>query len=76
MQQDYLNGGPTGVPSDGVAIENVLFKNVSGTATEGAYDYYVLSGSGSCRNFVFEDVTIVGGGLESSCNFPEGGCPA
>lgn len=49
---------------------------MTGTATAKARDYYVLCGEGSCSNFVFEDVSITGGGKESSCNFPEGGCPA
>lgn len=76
VQQDYLNGGPTGDPSNGVSIENVRFRNVTGTAMESAFDYYVLCGSGSCKDFVFEDVKVVGGGKGASCNYPETGCPA
>ncbi|KAH7369619.1 glycoside hydrolase [Rhexocercosporidium sp. MPI-PUGE-AT-0058] len=77
IQQDYLNGGPTGIPSNGVMIENILFKNVTGTAAgKGSMNYYVLCGEGSCRNVVFDEVSIVGGGNGSFCNFPEGGCPA
>ncbi|RHZ64300.1 uncharacterized protein CDV56_108630 [Aspergillus thermomutatus] len=75
IQQDYLNGGPTGSPSNGVLIENVSFRNVSGTATSAARDYYVLCGDGSCRDFVFENVDIAGGGVGSSCNYPASGCP-
>lgn len=76
VQQDYLNGGPTGDPSNGVIIQNLLFKNVTGTTTgASAYNYYILCGEGSCSNFVFEDVNIVGGGKGGSCNFPAGGCP-
>ncbi|TVY18009.1 Polygalacturonase [Lachnellula arida] len=75
VQQDYLNGGPTGDPSNGVSIEDVLFRNVTGTAAESAYDYYVLCGSGSCEDFVFEAVQVTGGGKGASCNFPVGGCP-
>ncbi|KAH6721047.1 glycoside hydrolase [Leptodontidium sp. MPI-SDFR-AT-0119] len=77
VQQDYLNGGPTGIPSNGVIIENILFKNVTGTTSgEGSINYYVLCGEGSCSNIVFEDVKINGGANASSCNFPESGCPA
>ena len=77
VQQDYLNGGPTGIPSNGVIIENVLFKNVTGTAAgKGSINYYVLCGEGSCSNIVFEDVSITGGQNASSCNYPESGCPA
>ncbi|EKD14929.1 uncharacterized protein L3040_003857 [Drepanopeziza brunnea f. sp. 'multigermtubi'] len=75
VQQDYLNGGPTGTPSNGVIIENVLFKNITGTVTSDGISYYVLCGTG-CKNFVFEDVKITGGKPNSSsCNFPASGCP-
>jgi len=77
VQQDYLNGGPTGDPSNGVIITNVLFQNVVGTATsDDARDYYVLCGSGSCSDIVFSGVNITGGGVASSCNYPTTGCPA
>ncbi|RHZ57767.1 hypothetical protein CDV55_104717 [Aspergillus turcosus] len=75
VQQDYLNGGPTGNPSDGVLIENLRFVNVVGTAASSASDYYILCGDGSCGDFVFENVHIAGGGVASSCNYPAGGCP-
>ncbi|GHJ90323.1 hypothetical protein NliqN6_6725 [Naganishia liquefaciens] len=50
IQQDYLNGGPTGTPTNGVSISNI---NFSGTNTvsvsSGAKEVYVLCGSGSCK---------------------------
>ena len=76
VQQDYLNGGPTGIPSNGVIIQNVLFNNITGTATQDAEDYYILCGDGSCSNFQFNDVSITGGSVASSCNYPPSGCPA
>ncbi|KAL3420281.1 glycosyl hydrolase family 28 [Phlyctema vagabunda] len=76
VQQDYLNGGPTGEPTNGVKISGVSFTNVTGTATSDAINYYVLCGSGSCSDFTFTDVAISGGGDASSCNFPASGCPA
>lgn len=75
IQQDYLNGGPTGSPSNGVVIENVKFQNISGTATAEGTNYYVLCGEGSCKDVSFENVRITGGGEASSCNFPASGCP-
>lgn len=75
VQQDYLNGGPTGIPTNGVIIENILFGNVTGTANISAQDYYVLCGSGSCSNIDFVDCNVVGGENASSCNFPPSGCP-
>ncbi|MCJ1306258.1 hypothetical protein MMC08_009078, partial [Hypocenomyce scalaris] len=74
VQQDYLNGGPTGIPSNGV-ITGSLFQDVTGTATSDALDYYILCGDGSCSNFNFVDVDIVGRGNESTCNYPRSGCP-
>ncbi|RAL61995.1 hypothetical protein DID88_002484 [Monilinia fructigena] len=76
VQQDYLNGGPTGEPSDGFPIENILFENVFGTVLPGGKNYYVLCGRESCKNFTFSGVKITGGKSESSCNYPETGCPA
>ncbi|GFF79941.1 pectinesterase [Aspergillus lentulus] len=51
VQQDCLNGGPTGCPSNGALIENVSFRNVVGTAGANVSDYYVLCGEWSCRGF-------------------------
>ncbi|CZT50116.1 related to polygalacturonase precursor [Rhynchosporium secalis] len=76
IQQDYLNGGPTGHPSNGVLIENIFFKNITGTQGDPlSVNYYVLCGEGSCKNFKFENVKITGGNNVSTCNFPETGCP-
>ncbi|KAJ5679217.1 endopolygalacturonase D [Penicillium macrosclerotiorum] len=75
IQQDYLNGGPTGDPTNGVTISGVTFTNVQGTATDDALDYYILCGSDSCSDFTFTDVSITGGGETSSCNYPSSGCP-
>jgi polygalacturonase len=75
VQQDYLNGGATGSPSDGVVMEDVVFRNVAGTVAREGMDYYVLCGSRSCRNMRFEGVSVSGGGGKRSCNFPAGGCP-
>jgi polygalacturonase len=75
VQQDYLNGGPTGVPTNGVIIDGVTFSGITGTCTTNGTDYYILCGSGSCSNFEFTDVHITGGGIASSCNYPSTGCP-
>ncbi|KAE8448575.1 hypothetical protein EG329_009000 [Mollisiaceae sp. DMI_Dod_QoI] len=75
IQEDYLNGGPTGNPSNGVIITDITFSNVTGTAVSGAQDYYILCGNGSCSNFTFTDVSIVGGTVANSCNYPPSGCP-
>ncbi|KAJ4422619.1 hypothetical protein N0V82_002738 [Gnomoniopsis sp. IMI 355080] len=72
VQQDYLNGGPTGIPTNGVNITGLVFEDIKGTVESDAYDYYILCGDGSCSNFTFTNVDITGG--NSSCNFPTDTC--
>jgi polygalacturonase len=71
VQQDYLNGGPTGSPTNGVKISNVAFKSVTGSVASSAYSEYILCGSGSCSGFSFTGTSITGG--KKSCNY--GSCP-
>ncbi|KAJ7059727.1 neutral endopolygalacturonase SSPG6 [Mycena amicta] len=68
IQQDYLNGGPTGTPTNGVIINGITMSNITGTATSQAKNYFILCGSGSCSNFTFQNVAITGGTADS-CNF-------
>ncbi|KAL0930136.1 endo-polygalacturonase, partial [Colletotrichum truncatum] len=75
VQQDYLNGGPTGKPTNGVKMSNIKFIGVTGTVKSSAYNYYILCGDGSCSNFTFPGTHISGGG-KSSCNYPTKTCPA
>lgn len=76
VQQDYLNSGPNGTPSNGVLISDIHFIDITGTASgEDSYNIYILCGDGSCSDFTFENVNISGGGMGSSCNYPEEGCP-
>lgn len=72
IQQDYLNGGPTGEPTNGVIIKNITMENIHGTVTSKAKQYYILCGEGSCSDFTFNNISLKGGN-NSSCNFhPEG----
>jgi polygalacturonase len=75
VQQDYLNGGPTGDPTNGVTITGVSFIDITGTVTDDGMDYYILCGDGSCSDFTFTGVSVTGGGESSSCNYPDSGCP-
>ncbi|KAF2757030.1 glycoside hydrolase [Pseudovirgaria hyperparasitica] len=72
IQQDYLNGGPTGVPTNGVTIKGVTMSNITGTATSDAKNYYILCGSGSCSDFTFNGISITGG-TGDSCNYSPAG---
>lgn len=42
IEGDYLNGGPTGTPSDGVPISGLTLKNISGTVKKSGTNVYVL----------------------------------
>ncbi|TKA30620.1 hypothetical protein B0A50_02340, partial [Salinomyces thailandicus] len=42
IQQDYLNGGPTGDPTNGVVIQNITMTNITGTVQSDAKNYYIL----------------------------------
>ncbi|WVQ65135.1 uncharacterized protein L199_003308 [Kwoniella botswanensis] len=63
IQQDYENGSPTGEPTNGIEISNIVFD--SGTAVETAsdakYGVYVLCGDGSCTgNWDWSGLTVSG----------------
>ncbi|KAJ3337857.1 hypothetical protein HDU93_000413 [Gonapodya sp. JEL0774] len=61
IQQDYLNGGPTGNPSGGIPISNVSYTNVQGTLAPGANNsVYILCYPGACSGFSFTNVFIQG----------------
>ncbi|KAH9874434.1 hypothetical protein IAQ61_003623 [Plenodomus lingam] len=73
LQQDYLNGGPTGKPTNGVKFKDITIRNIKGTATKDAKNYYILCGKGSCENITIDNVDITGGGEKSTCNFKTSG---
>lgn len=75
IEQDYLNGGPSGIATNGVRVENIRFENVVGWVVPEARDYYVLCGDGSCNGITYKNVHITGGEELSSCNYPWSGCP-
>ncbi|KAJ3172007.1 hypothetical protein HDU88_006819 [Geranomyces variabilis] len=69
IQQDYLNGGPTGKPTTGVPISGVLLDNVSGGVASGAAQVNVLCGSSaSCSGFAFKNVALTGGAAKKNCS--------
>jgi polygalacturonase len=75
VQQDYLNGGPTGIPSNGVNVSDISFIDIVGVVNGSAQDVYILCGNGSCSDFTFRNILLGGSRVASSCNFPPSGCP-
>ncbi|KAG8872445.1 hypothetical protein FRB98_009608 [Tulasnella sp. 332] len=72
VQQDYLNGGPTGTPTNGVTITNLVMSGVTGTVVSTAYDYYILVGTGATvSSWTFTGVSVTGG-LKSCNEVPSG----
>jgi polygalacturonase len=53
IEQDYENGSPTGTPTAGVPITNLILKDVTGTVSSSAKDYYILCASGACCECIF-----------------------
>jgi polygalacturonase len=74
VQQDYLNGGPTGKPTNGVQVSNLTFIDVVGNVADKALEFYILCGNSSCSNFSFSGVKLTGGSV-GSCNYPSSTCP-
>ncbi|KAL4901381.1 glycoside hydrolase [Aspergillus multicolor] len=63
IQQDYQDGNPTGDPTDGIAVSNIVFDGITGeVGKSSAYEYYILCGStSSCENITFTNVDVTGG---------------
>ncbi|EME86776.1 glycoside hydrolase family 28 protein [Pseudocercospora fijiensis CIRAD86] len=73
IEQDYKNGGPTGIPTNGVSITGLTLNGVTGSVSSSATKIHILCGSGSCSNWSWKGVSISGGKKSSSCkNVPSG----
>lgn len=73
VQQDYLNGGPTGTPTNGVTVTDITFEGITGTVASSGTDVYILCGSGSCSNWTWSGNNVTGGKKSSACkNVPAG----
>lgn len=73
IEQDYLNGGPTGRPTSGVPITDLTLSNISGQVNPGANSKHILCANGSCEGWKVTGVHIQGGrmGVCSGCPLPE-----
>ncbi|CAZ86520.1 unnamed protein product [Tuber melanosporum] len=74
IQQDYENGSPTGVPTDGVPITDLTITNVKGTVTSSATQIYVLCAQDACSDWEWSGVEISGGKYSDCKNAPSGTC--
>ncbi|KAF1842973.1 glycoside hydrolase family 28 protein [Cucurbitaria berberidis CBS 394.84] len=74
IQQDYLNGSPTGKPTTGVPITGLTIQNVKGTVAAKGTNVYILCGKGSCSGWTWAGNSVTGGKKSTACqNIPSGG---
>ena len=73
IQQDYLNGGPTGKPTNGVKVSGITFSNIGGDLSSSCTPIYILCGQGSCSGITLAG-TSFHGGKSNSCNIAVSGC--
>lgn len=73
VQQDYLNLGPTGIPTNGVNITDIKLNNIYGTVQSTGTDIYLLCGTESCSNWDWQNINVTGSTTSNECtNMPSG----
>ncbi|KAJ8945271.1 hypothetical protein NQ318_016040 [Aromia moschata] len=76
IQQDYADGGSTGVLKGNIPISNLQFRNIRGvlsSTSTNATQVLIFCAERACTNWKWSDVSISGGVVDSYCNFePEG----
>ncbi|KAJ7110426.1 glycosyl hydrolases family 28-domain-containing protein [Mycena epipterygia] len=80
IQQDYLNGGPTGIPTNGVNITNITMSQIKGNVIPGpgAANYYLLVANETTgKSWVFDNLDVTGAGNSTCLVVPPKfkGCP-
>jgi len=65
IEQDYENGSPTGVPTDGVPITDLTVEDVTGTVESDATNVYILCAA--CSDWTWEGVDVTGGETSTAC---------
>jgi polygalacturonase len=53
IEQDYENGSPTGTPTAGVPITDLVIEDVTGTVTSAGTNIYILCASGACSSWTW-----------------------
>jgi galacturan 1,4-alpha-galacturonidase len=74
IEQDYENGSPTGTPTTGVPITDLVVTGVKGSVASSGTNIYLLCGKGSCSNWTWSGNSVSGGKKSTKCqNIPGGG---
>jgi polygalacturonase len=53
IEQDYENGSPTGTPTAGVPITDLVIEDVTGTVASAGTNIYILCASGACSSWTW-----------------------
>ncbi|XP_060528071.1 polygalacturonase-like [Cylas formicarius] len=70
VEQNYYKGSGKGDPASNIPITNLVIDHVNGSLhSKEAMPVYILCGATGCSDWHWSEVTISGGGEESSCNF-------
>ncbi|XP_072383072.1 polygalacturonase-like [Diabrotica undecimpunctata] len=70
VQMDFGNNGH---PNNNIAVKGLKLSHISGTVSgNSARPYYIVCGD-KCSNWIFNDVHVTGGGVQSSCNYKPAG---
>ena len=73
IEQDYENGGPTSIPTNGVPITGLTLSKIKETVSNTATNISTLYGPGSCSSWTWSEVSVSGGKRANSCrNVPSG----
>ncbi|KAJ8970496.1 hypothetical protein NQ314_001195, partial [Rhamnusium bicolor] len=73
IQEDYDNGGATGIPRDNIPVTDLKLIDVRGTVASNAMPVYILCGENGCADWTWSGVSVSGGSKSSSCNFTPNG---
>ncbi|RDW62700.1 hypothetical protein BP5796_11002 [Coleophoma crateriformis] len=65
IEQDYENGSPTGTPTSGVPITDLVIDSVTGTVASSGTNIYILCAS--CSSWTWSGVSVTGGKTSSKC---------
>lgn len=68
VQQDYLNGSPNKMPTNGISVSGLTLRNITGSVTSNALREYVLCGTGSCYDWNWSGVNVTGGKAATTCS--------
>ncbi|KAJ8970495.1 hypothetical protein NQ314_001194 [Rhamnusium bicolor] len=76
IQEDYADGGSTGIVKGNVPIVNLIFRDIKGTLSETSTNstaVYIFCADNGCLDWTWSDISIPAGVIRSWCNFqPKG----